>query len=114
MRPHRAIGAWALSVHLSFQEPPPRNDMLVPRRRDACAALRPMRRLLKKQSLAPKLLVIDKLRSYSSKFFWRFWLTCWHEQGVDEEQSCPEPASGVRRPERKMQRFKSTHPLYAF
>ena len=32
-------------------------DMLVQRRRDKCAALRLMRKLLKKQGFAPKLLV---------------------------------------------------------
>ena len=43
-------------------------DMLVQRRRDKCAALRLMRKLLKKQGFAPKLLVTDKLRSYASAF----------------------------------------------
>jgi transposase-like protein len=42
--------------------------MLVQRRRDGRAALRLMRKLLKKQGLAPKLLVTDKLRSYSVAF----------------------------------------------
>ena len=42
--------------------------MLVQRRRDGRAALRLMRKLLKKQGLAPKLLVTDKLRSYSVTF----------------------------------------------
>jgi transposase-like protein len=37
--------------------------MLVQRRRDTQAALRLMRKLLKKQGFAPKLLVTDKLRS---------------------------------------------------
>jgi transposase-like protein len=41
-------------------------EMLVQRRRDTRAALRLMRKLLKKQGFAPKLLVTDKLRSYSS------------------------------------------------
>jgi transposase-like protein len=41
-------------------------DMLVQRRRDSRAALRLMRKLLKKQGFAPKLLVTDKLRSYAS------------------------------------------------
>jgi hypothetical protein len=36
--------------------------MLVQRRRDTHAALRLMRKLLKKQGFAPKLLVTDKLR----------------------------------------------------
>jgi transposase-like protein len=37
-------------------------DMLVQRRRDTRAALRVMRKLLKKQGFASKLLVTDKLR----------------------------------------------------
>jgi transposase-like protein len=43
-------------------------DMLVQRRRDTRAALRLMRKLLKKQGFPPKLLVTDKLRSYASAF----------------------------------------------
>jgi transposase-like protein len=43
-------------------------DMLVQRRRDTQAALRLMRKLLKKLGFAPKLLVTDKLGSYSSAF----------------------------------------------
>ena len=43
-------------------------DMLVQRRRDTRAALRLMRKLLKKQGFVPKLLVTDKLRSYASAF----------------------------------------------
>ena len=42
--------------------------MLVQRRRDTRAALRLMRKLLKKQRFAPRLLVTDKLRSYASAF----------------------------------------------
>jgi putative transposase len=43
-------------------------DMLVQRRRDSRAALRLMRKLLKKQGFAPKLLITDKLRSYAAAF----------------------------------------------
>jgi putative transposase len=43
-------------------------DMLVQRRRDTRAALRLMRKLLRKQGFASKLLVTDKLRSYASAF----------------------------------------------
>src|ERR1700730_2193796 len=43
-------------------------DMLMQRRRDSRAALRLMRKLLRKQGFAPKLLVTDKLRSYASAF----------------------------------------------
>jgi len=45
-------------------------DMLVQRRRDTRAALRLMRKLLKKQGFSPKLLITDKLRSHASAL-WR-------------------------------------------
>jgi DDE superfamily endonuclease len=54
--------------------------VLVQRRRDTRAALRLMRKLLKKQGFAPKLLVTDKLRYYASAFR-HLRLTCRHEQG---------------------------------
>jgi putative transposase len=56
-------------------------DMLVQRRRDSRAALRLMRKLLKKQGVAPKLLVTDKLRSYACAFR-RLRLVCPHGQGL--------------------------------
>ena len=55
-------------------------DMLVQRRRDGRAALRLMRKLLRKQGFVPKLLVTDKLRSYGSAFR-QLQLTCPHEKG---------------------------------
>src|SRR5262249_54369468 len=55
-------------------------DMLVQSRRDSRAALRLMRKLLRKQGFVPKLLVTDKLRSYGSAFR-QLRLTCPHEQG---------------------------------
>jgi len=42
-------------------------DMLVQRRRNRRAALRLMRKLLKRQGFAPKLLVTDKLRSFRAE-----------------------------------------------
>ena len=56
-------------------------DLLVQRRRDKAAAVRLMRKLLKKQGFVPKLLVTDKLRSYASAFR-RLRLSCRHEQGL--------------------------------
>ena len=50
-------------------------DMLVQRRRDSRAALRPMREAFKKQGFAPRLLVADKRRSYASASR-RLRLTC--------------------------------------
>ena len=55
--------------------------MLVQRRRDKRAALRLMRKLLRKQGFAPKLLTTDKLGSYGSAFR-HLRLTCPHEQGL--------------------------------
>ncbi len=43
-------------------------DFLVQRRRDAKAARRLMKKLLKKQGFAPSRVVTDKLRSYPSVF----------------------------------------------
>src|SRR6266403_538675 len=54
-------------------------DMLVQRRRDKLAAVRLMRKLLKKQGFTPKLLTIDKLGSYGSAFQ-HLRLTCHHAQ----------------------------------
>ena len=43
-------------------------DLLVQRRRDKAAAVKLMRKLLKKQGFAPKLVITDKLRSYAAAF----------------------------------------------
>jgi putative transposase len=80
--------------------------MLVQRRRNCRAALRLMRKLLKKQAFTPKLLVTDKLRSYASAFR-RLRLTCPHEQGLRQNNRAENSHQAVRRRERKMQRFKS-------
>src|SRR5436190_11898070 len=56
-------------------------DLLVQRRRDTKAALRLMRKLLKKQGFAPKLLITDKLGSYGSAFR-QLRLTCPHDRGL--------------------------------
>ena len=74
-------------------------DMLVQRRRDKYAALRLMRKLLKKQGFAPKLLVTDKLRSYGSAFR-QLGLTCPHEQGLRRNNRAENSHQLVRRRER--------------
>jgi transposase-like protein len=81
-------------------------DMLVPSRRDSRAALRLMHKLPKRQSFEPKLLVIDKLRSYASAFR-RLRLICPHEQGLRKNNRAENAHQVVRRRERKMQRSKS-------
>jgi transposase-like protein len=81
-------------------------DMLVQRRRDKRAALRLMRKLLRKQGFVPKLLTTDKLGSYGSAFR-HLRLTCPHQQGLRQNNRAENSHQAVRRRERKMQRFKS-------
>src|SRR6202165_4198042 len=88
-------------------------DLLVQRRRDCRAALRLMRKLLKRQGFAPKLLVTDKLRSYASAFR-HLGLTCPHEQGLRKNNRAENSHQAVRRRERKLQRFKSARSAQRF
>src|SRR5213595_2380569 len=88
-------------------------DMLVQRRRDTQAALRLMRKLLKKQRFAPKLLVTDKLGSYGSAFR-QLRLTCRHDRGLRKNNRAENSHQIVRRRERKMQRFKSPRSAQRF
>jgi putative transposase len=81
-------------------------DMLVQRRRDKRAALRLMRKLLRKRGFAPKLLTTDKLGSYGAAFR-HLRLTCPHEQGLRANNRAENSYQAVRRRERKLQRFKS-------
>src|SRR5947199_10322229 len=81
-------------------------DILVQRRRDKHAALRLMRKLLKKQGFTPKLLTTDRLGSYGAAFR-QLHLTCRHEQGLRKNNRAENSHQAVRRRERKMQRFKS-------
>src|ERR1700747_549020 len=88
-------------------------DMLVQSRRDSRAALRLMRKLLRKQGFVPKLLVTDKRRSYGSAFR-QLQLTCPHEQGLRKNNRAENSHQPVRRRERKMQRFKSPRSAQRF
>jgi transposase-like protein len=81
-------------------------DMLVQRRRDKRAAVRLMRKLLRKQGFAPKIVVTDKLRSYGAAFR-QLGVTCRHEQGLRKNNRAENSHQAVRRRERKMQQFKS-------
>jgi transposase-like protein len=81
-------------------------DLLVQPKRDTAAALRLMRKLLKKQGYAPDQLVTDKLGSYgAAKRELR--LSCRHEQGLRKNNQAENSHQPVRRRERKQQRFKS-------
>jgi putative transposase len=81
-------------------------DVLVQRRRDKAAALKLMRKLLKKQGFAPAVVVTDKLRSYGAAFA-ELRLTACHKQGLRANNRAENSHQPARRRERKMQRFKS-------
>jgi transposase-like protein len=81
-------------------------DLLVQRRRDKNAAVKLMRKLLKKQGFAPDMMVTDKLRSYGAARA-ALGLTAHHVQGLRKNNRVENSHQPVRRRERKMQRFKS-------
>ena len=81
-------------------------DLLVQRRRDKNAAVKLMRKLIKKQGFAPGVLVTDKLRSYGAAKA-ALGLSALHEQGLRKNNRAENSHQPVRRRERKMQRFKS-------
>jgi putative transposase len=81
-------------------------ESLVQRRRDRSAAVKLMRKLLRKQGFAPTRVTTDKLRSYSAAFR-HLGLSCHHEQGLRQNNRAENSHQVVRRRERKMQRFKS-------
>src|SRR4028118_607209 len=81
-------------------------DLLVQPKRDTKAALRLMRKLLRKQGYAPPVLVTDKLGSYGAARR-KLSLSCPHAQGMRKNNRAENSHQPVRRRERKMQRFKS-------
>lgn len=81
-------------------------DVLVQARRDKLAALKLMRKLLKKQGFAPRVLVTDKLPSYGAAKR-ELGLSAHHEQGLRKNNRAENSHQVVRRRERKLQGFKS-------
>ena len=81
-------------------------DILVQPRRDRQAALKLMRKLLKKQGITPATIVTDKLRSYGSALrelgvAWR------HDTGRWKNNRAENSHQPLRQRERRMKRFKS-------
>ena len=76
------------------------------RRRDKTAAVKLIRKLLKKQGLAPDVLVTDKLRSYGAAKS-AMGLSARHEQGLRRSNQAENSHQPTRRRERKVRRFKS-------
>ena len=81
-------------------------EFLVQRRRDAKAAKKLMRKLIKRQGVSPKAIVTDKLPSYRAALR-EVGLTGRHETGGRKNDRAENSHQPVRRRERKMQRFKS-------
>src|SRR5260370_31767252 len=81
-------------------------EILVQRRRDKRAAVRLMRKLLRKQGFAPKQVTTDKLGSYGAAVR-HLGLSCHHEQSLRQNNRADNSHQVLRRPDRKMQRFKS-------
>lgn len=82
-------------------------DFLVQPRRNARAALKLMRKLLKKQGWAPTRIVTNKLRSYHVAFR-TLGLTAEHIDNKRSNNRAENSHQPVRRRERKMQGFKSS------
>tara|TARA_R110002074_G_scaffold281401_2_gene452739 strand:- start:293 stop:751 length:459 start_codon:yes stop_codon:yes gene_type:complete len=81
-------------------------DFLVQSKRNTKAALKLMRKLLKKQGFAPTQIVTDKLKSYH-KAFRTLSLTTEHIDSKRSNNRAENSHLPVRRRERKMQKFKS-------
>jgi transposase-like protein len=82
-------------------------DMIVQKRRDACAAIRLLRRLLKNQHVEPQRIVTDGLRSYGAALQ-QLGLSDRHHRGRLRDNNRAENSHlPIRRRERKMQGFKS-------
>jgi len=81
-------------------------DVLVQRRRDKAAALKPMRKLPKKQDFAPTEITTDGLRSYGAAFT-GIGLTARHGRGLRKNSRAEVSHQPVRRRKRKMQGFES-------
>ena len=81
-------------------------DVLVQRERDKAAALKLLRKLLKRQGFAPTVIVTDQLKSYSAALR-LIGFSGHHEQGLRANNRAENSHQPVRQRERKMQRFKS-------
>ena len=81
-------------------------DFLVQSKRNTKAALKLMRKLLKKQGIAPTRVTTDKLRSYQAAFR-ILGLSADHITDKQANNRAENSHQPVRRRERKQQRFKS-------
>ena len=81
-------------------------EILVQPRRDQAAAMRLLRKLLRRQGFVPTVVVTDKLGSYGAALR-EIGYSRRHEQGLRANNRAENSHQPVRRRERKMQGFKS-------
>jgi transposase-like protein len=81
-------------------------DVLVQPKRDAKVAIKLMKKLLKRQGMAPSEIVTDKLRLYRTAFR-KLGLAARHDRGLRATNRAESSHRPVRRRDRKMQPFKS-------
>src|SRR6202007_1712520 len=88
-------------------------EILVQPRRDKAAAMRLLRKLLRRQGFVPRVVVTDKLRSYGAALR-GIGFSRRHEQGLRVNNRAENSHQAVRRRERKMQGFKSAKSAQRF
>lgn len=88
-------------------------DMLVQPRRDKAAAMKLLRKLLKRNALPPHVIVTDKLRSYGAALR-QLGFSGRHDQGLLANNRAENSHQPLRRRERKMQGFKSARSAQRF
>ena len=88
-------------------------DVLIQSRRDRTAAQRPMRKLLKKSATAPRVMITDKLESYSAARN-DMGLGFEHRQHTGLNNRAENSHLPLRRRERIMKRYKSSRQVQRF
>ena len=88
-------------------------EILVQAQRDKVAAVRLLRKLLRRQGFVPTVIVTDKLRSYGAALR-ESGFSGLHEQGLRANNRAENSHQPIRRRERKMQGFKSTKSAQRF
>jgi transposase-like protein len=88
-------------------------EILVQPWRDQAAAMRLLRKLLRRQGHVPTVIVTDKLRSYGAALR-ELGFSGSHEQGLRANNRAENSHQPVRRQERKMQGFKSAKSAQRF
>ena len=81
-------------------------EILVQPQRDKAAAVRLLKKLLRRQGFVPAVIVTDKLRSYGAALR-EIGFSGLHEQGLRANNRAENSYQPLRRRERRMQGFKS-------